>query len=86
MWLLRDGRHIRVDLENDPCWSNNDIWKARNLYARFKSIGYSNDDCAIYASASVWKNKWVGTKYSKEVESTLSAIQLNTISQISTSS
>lgn len=82
MWLLREGRIIRVDLEIDPCWNTMDIWKAQNLFARFKSLGYSSDDCAIYASALVWKNKWSGTKYSDEVESTLSAIQLRTVSEI----
>ena len=86
MWLLRDGSYIRVDLTIDPCWSSNDIWKARNLYARFKSLGYSDNDCDSYASACIWKNKWIGTKYSKAVESTLNAIQLSAISQIPTSS
>lgn len=86
MWLLRDGCIIRVDLEIDPCWNALDIWKARNLFARFKNLGYTNTDSAVYASASVWKTKWAGTKYSDEVESTLRAIQLNTVSQITTSS
>ena len=82
--MLRDGRHIRVDLETDPCWSELDIWKARNLYVRFKSLGY--EDSAVYASAAVWKKKWSGTTYSNEVESTLDAIQLRTISEIAGSS
>ena len=86
MWMLRDGRHIRVDLETDPCWSEMDIWKARNLFVRFKSLGYTNEDCAIYASAAVWKKKWAGTIYSDEVESTLRAIQLSTVPEVTSSS
>ena len=86
MWMLRDGRHIRVDLETDPCWSEMDNWRARNLFARFKSLGYVNEDCAIYASAAVWKSKWAGTIYSNEVESTLRAIQLSTVSEVTSSS
>ena len=74
MWWLRDGDVFRVDLEIDPCWNSKDIWKARNLFVRFKSLGYSELDSSNYASVAVWKTKWIGTKYSKEVESTLSAI------------
>ena len=74
MWWLRDGDVFRVDLEIDPCWNSKDIWKARNLFVRFKSLGYSDLDSSNYASVAVWKTKWIGTKYSKEVESTLSAI------------
>jgi len=84
--MLRDGHHIRVDLETDPCWSEMDNWTARNLFVRFKSLGYINADCSIYASAAVWKKKWSGTTYSNEVESTLRAIQLSTISDITSPS
>lgn len=86
MWILRNGVNIRVDLDVDPSWNNNDIWTARNLYARFKIMGYSNEDCASYSKASVWKQKWKGTIYSNEVEKTLSNISLNTVSNIPISS
>jgi hypothetical protein len=74
MWSLRDGRVFRVDLEIDPCWNSKDIWKARNLFLRFKSLGYSDLDSSNYASVAVWKTKWDGTKYSKTVEKTLTVI------------
>jgi len=83
MWLLHNGQHIRVDLNIDPCWNSHDIWMARNLYVRFKVNGYSNDDASSYASAAVWKQKWTGLKYSKEVESTLHTIPFSNQNLIS---
>lgn len=79
MWILRNGKHIRVDIDIDPSWNENDIWQARNLYSRFKSMGYSNSDCAVYASVIVWKKKWNGTTYSKEIETALLNISANSL-------
>lgn len=79
MWLLRNGSYIRVDLEIDPSWSTQDIWMASNLYARFKSMGYTNSDCSSYASACVWKSKWKGTQYNKTIETTLHNICLGPV-------
>jgi len=82
MWLLRNGVNIRVDLEEDPCWNKQDIWKARNLWARFKTMGYSNRDCSTYASASVWKTKWNGMQYSQTIEKSLENMSLDIVAQI----
>lgn len=73
MWVLRNGRHIRVSLDIDRCWSNDDIWQARNLFARFKILGYDDADCSSLASAAVWKRKWAGTVYNSVVESQLAS-------------
>lgn len=86
MWILRNGVNIRVDLDVDPSWNSNDIWTARNLYARFKTMGYPNEDCSSYSKASVWKQKWKGTQYSNEIERTLSNISLSAVSHNSISS
>ena len=71
MWVLRDGKRIRVDLNTDPCWTSADIWSARNLYAKFISLGYSAGDSTSLASAAIWKKKWVGTKYADWIEQAL---------------
>jgi hypothetical protein len=71
-WLLRNGRYIRVILNIDPCWSKADICKASNIYAKFICNGYSESEAASLASASVWKEKWVGTIYDKRTETILS--------------
>jgi len=76
MWLLRNGINIRVDLEIDPCWNTKDICKARNLWARFKSMGYSNSDCSTYASVLVWKSKWNGTQYNSTIENVIKKISV----------
>lgn len=73
MWVLRNGRHIRVTLDVDPCWSSVDVWQARNLFARFKVLGYDDADCSSLAAAAVWKRKWAGTMYNSVVESQLTA-------------
>lgn len=73
MWVLRNGRHIRVTLDVDPCWSSADVWQARNLFARFKLLGYDDADCSSLAAAAVWKRKWAGTMYNSVVESQLTA-------------
>jgi hypothetical protein len=71
-WLLRNGRYIRVILNIDPCWSKADICKAGNIYVKFICNGYSESEAASLASASVWKEKWVGTIYDKKTETILS--------------
>ena len=75
MWILRNGKRIRVKLIEDPCWNVADKWTARNLYAKFISAGYSTNDSASLASAAVWKKKWVGTTYSDWIENTLSSFK-----------
>lgn len=75
MWILRNGKRIRVQLIEDPCWNESDKWTARNLYAKFISEGYSTNDSASLASASVWKKKWPGTTYSDWIENTLLAFK-----------
>ena len=71
MWLLRDGVRIRVQLNIDPCWNTQDIWAARNLYAKFISSGYSTNDASSLASAGVWKRKWAGMAYPVWIENAL---------------
>jgi hypothetical protein len=58
----------------DPSWSNNDKWTARNLYAKFICIGYSVQESASLASAGVWKKKWPGTIYPDRIENILSKV------------
>ena len=73
MWLLRNGQRIRIELIEDPCWNTEDIWSARNNYAKFISLGYSKNESTSLASAAVWKHKWPGTSYSLILENALKA-------------
>ena len=70
MWLLRNGRPIRVDIYMDPCWTSHDCWTARNLYARFLSLGNSSVEAESLASVAVWKQKWNMT-YPARIEKSL---------------
>lgn len=76
MWVLRDGVIIRVELFEDPCWNKKDIWSARNLFAKFISLGYSVNESTSLASAAVWKNKWPGTLYNNVIEKGLTSTKL----------
>jgi len=71
MWLLRNGKIIRVDIFTDPCWNSKDIWSARNTYAKYVSMGYTHSDAYSLASAKIWKHKWKGITYSASFEKTL---------------
>jgi hypothetical protein len=73
MWILRNGHHIRVNIEIDPCWNNEDIWRATNLFARFKALGHDEQTANSIACAAVWKAKWQGTVYNSVLESQLLA-------------
>lgn len=83
MWLLRNGHVIRVDMYTDPCWSNSDIWKARNLFCRFRSMGYTENESTSMASALIWKQKWTGLSYCRRVEKTLKNATMISESEIS---
>jgi len=72
MWLLRNGRQIRVEILEDPCWNDADKWTARNLYVRFMSLGYGKEYSTSLANAGVWKKKWGGTQYPEWLEGALS--------------
>jgi len=74
MWILRNGRHIRVTLEIDRCWNSDDIWHAANLFGRFKVLGHDDDTANSLACAAVWKMKWQGTVYNSVLESQLLAV------------
>jgi len=71
MWILRNGLRIRVDMYVDPCWNNDDIMSARNLFARFITSGYSKSDASSFAATIIWKRKWPDTTYSKPLEQSL---------------
>jgi len=71
MWILRNGRRIRVDIYLDPIWNKNDISSVRNLVARFIAQGHTQTDAASLASAALWKRKWPDTTYKPAVENLL---------------
>ena len=71
MWLLRNGKRIRVVLKEDPVWNKSDKWSARNLYAKFMYAGYSSSESASLASVGVWKKKWDGIAYADWIENAL---------------
>lgn len=71
MWLLRNGKRIRVDLYIDPSWNLNDASSARNLFARFIALGHSYSDASSFAAATIWKRKWPETIYPVPIERAL---------------
>jgi hypothetical protein len=71
MWILRNGRRIRVDIYIDPIWNKNDILSVRNLVARFISQGHTQTDAASLAAITLWKRKWPETAYGPSVEKTI---------------
>jgi hypothetical protein len=81
--MLHNGRHIRVDLNLDPCWNECDIWMARNLYVRFRLQNYTHEDASSYASMAVWKQKWNRTQYNKSQELALHTIPFSSQNSIS---
>ena len=71
MWILRNGRRIRVDIYRDPIWNKNDILSVCNLVARFIAQGHILSDAASLASAALWKRKWPETTYGSSVENVI---------------
>jgi len=63
MWLLRNGRRIRVLLYIDPCWSVEERWRLFNLYAKGLVAGLSREEAESTAAAAVWKSKWPAITY-----------------------
>ena len=86
MLMLSNGLRIRVDIDIDPCWSKTEIYRARNLYLRFKKMGYSNVDSNSFASAIIWKAKWKGTIYGDDIERLLHNIMSNSVTELPLSS
>ena len=62
-----------MQIVEDPCWNESDKWTARNLYARFISLGYGRESSISLASAGVCKKKWAGTMYADWIETVLSS-------------
>uniref|UniRef100_A0A6C0DR57 Uncharacterized protein n=1 Tax=viral metagenome TaxID=1070528 RepID=A0A6C0DR57_9ZZZZ len=63
MWLLRNGRRIRVLLYIDPCWTAEEQWSLFNRYAKGVATGLSSMEAESAAAAAVWKSKWPAISY-----------------------
>jgi hypothetical protein len=63
MWLLRNGRRIRVVLYVDPCWTLEERWTLFNRYAAGVAAGMSQEAAESAAAATVWKSKWPAITY-----------------------
>jgi hypothetical protein len=75
MWILRNGKRIRVDIYLDPIWNKNDVMSIRNLVARFMAQGHTQSDAASLASAALWKRKWPETVYRPSIEKSLTVLE-----------
>ena len=71
MWLLRNGRRIRVELYTDPSWNREERWSFSIAYAKFLSEGFGVERAEALAAASIWKTKWKGIVYDPGVEQAL---------------
>lgn len=66
MWLLRNGRRIRVLLYIDPCWTVEERWSLFNRYAAGVATGLSKTEAESAAAMGVWKRKWPAITYSSD--------------------